>query len=176
MLRSLERLLIVLQEQMEYLKNSDTDKDMDTQKLIKDEYDKEFYILKNSLLDLTVKAKKIIVAEEKGEKTSKYESLSFVKQDCEKCKKSILQILRFIYEINMKTEIDAKLNTILNWSEGIDQIDEENKSNFNNTVPKEIYGKKVKLCKIPIQTLNKVKELEERVHKLAKAAIIYKKK
>ena len=78
-----------------------------------------------------------------------------------------------IFEVNLLNEIDAKLKVILNWSARLDQCEEENKSNLVYSVPKEIYGEEFKLCKIPIQTLKKVKELEKKVQILAKTVIDY---
>ena len=75
----------------------------------------------------------------------------------------------------MKPEITSKLKAILNWSAGIDQYKEESKSSSVYSVPEEIYGKEFELCKIPTQTLKKVKELEKKVQTLAKAAISYQK-
>ena len=71
----------------------------------------------------------------------------------------------------MKPEIEAKLKTILNWSAEIKKYKEESKSSSVYSVPDEVYGKEFELCKIPTQTLKKVKELEKRVQTLAKAAI-----
>ena len=75
----------------------------------------------------------------------------------------------------MKAEIEAKLKTILNWSSGIEQYNEESKLSSVYSIPDKIYGNEFELCKIPTQTLKKMKELEERVQTLAKAAIAYKK-
>ena len=55
----------------------------------------------------------------------------------------------------MKSEIDEKLKTILNWSGGIEQYREESKSELDHSVPEEIYEKEFELCKIPTQTLKK---------------------
>ena len=78
-----------------------------------------------------------------------------------------------MFEVNMKYEIEAKLKTILNWSEEIEQYKEESKSSSVYSVPDEIYGNEFVLCKIPTQTLKKIKELEKRVQTLAEAAIDY---
>ena len=88
---------------------------------------------------------------------------------------SISGILRLMFEANMKSEIEAKLKTILNWSAGIEQYKKESKSYSVYSVPNKIYGKEFMLCKIPTQTLKKLKELEARVQTLAKAAIAYQK-
>ena len=95
--------------------------------------------------------------------------------DSEKWIQSILGLLRLMFEANMKSEIDSKLKAILNWSEGIDQYGEESKSRSVYSVPDEIYGKEFELWKIPTQTLKKVKDLQKRIHKLARTAIAYQK-
>ena len=83
--------------------------------------------------------------------------------------------MRLIFEAIIKPEIDEKLKAILNWSAGIEQYREESKSSSNFLVPDQIYGKEFELCKIPTQTLKKMKELEKRIQNLAKAAIAYQK-
>ena len=64
---------------------------------------------------------------------------------------------------------------ILSWSQGDLQYHEEAKHNSEQVVPHDIYGKAIELCKIPTQTLDKVKELEERVQTIAKIALTYEK-
>ena len=59
----------------------------------------------------------------------------------------------------MKTEIEAKLKTLLLWSKWIDvneeQEKEETKSNKIYAVSSKIYGKTLELCKLPTQSLKK---------------------
>ena len=124
---------------------------------------------------MTLKAKQIVEKKTKYDRPFQYETLSFIKSDYEKWIQSILGILRLMYEMNMKAEIEAKLNVILNWSAGIEQYKEESKSSSVYLVPDKIYGKEFELCKIPTQTLKKIKELEKRVQTLAEAAINYHK-
>ena len=171
----IERLLVVVQEQMECLKNENANNDTTEYREIKANIDEGCWNLKNILSDMTVKAEKIIAKEAKTDKTPQYELLSFVKSDSQKWIQSIFGVLRLIFEVNMKAEIEAKLKTILNWSSGIEQYNEESKSSSVYSIPNEIYGNEFELCKIPTQTLNKMKELEKRVQTLAKAAIAYKK-
>ena len=172
-LKSLERLLVVVQEQMEYLIGENSNKDMVAYNKIKEKLEEEYGILKNTLNDMTVKAKQITTKKTKTSKAPKYELLSFVMPDSDKWIKSILGILRLMFEASMKYEIDSKLKAILNWSVGIDQYKEESKSSSVYSVSDEIYGKEFELCKIPTQTLKKIKDLQKRVHKLARAAIAY---
>ena len=117
---------------------------------------------------------KIIATEEINAKIKpRYEPLTFVKKDSEIWMKSIQEILRMMFEINLKAEINAKLKAILNWSAGINHYEEEAKSHLDYSVPDKIYGKEFKFCKIPIQTLKKIKELEKKVQILAKTVIDY---
>ena len=174
-LKSLEKLLVVLQEQMEYLISENDNKDMSEYSSIKEKLDEEYGVLKNTLNDMTVKAKQIVEKEAKTDRARQYEPLSFVKSDSEKWIQSILRVFRLVFEANMKPEIEVKLKAILNWSAGIEQYKEEFKSSSIYSIPDDIYGKEFKLCKIPIQTLKKLKELEKRVQNLAKAAISYQK-
>ena len=154
-LKSLERLLIVIQEQMEYLMSENSNKDMIAYSNINEKFEEEYEDLKNTLNDMTVKAKQITTNKTKTSCTPKYEPLSFVMPYSEKWIQSILGLLRLMFEANMKYETDLKLKAILNWSAGIDQYKEESKSSSVYSVPDEIYGKEFELCKIPTQTLKK---------------------
>ena len=64
---------------------------------------------------------------------------------------SIFQILKLNFEANMKSEIELKLRTILNWSGIFNQNKEEAKQSQVYPVKNKIYGKTFGLCKIPIQ-------------------------
>ena len=80
-LKSLERLLVVVQEQMEYLTSENDNKDMVAYSNIKEKLEEEYVDLKNTLNDMTVKAKQITT---KTSKAPKYEPLSFVMPDSDK--------------------------------------------------------------------------------------------
>ena len=172
-LESLERLLVVVQEQMEFLKDDNLKKDKIAYSSIKDMLYEKFNYLKYTLKEMSMKAQQIVTEEIKAKIKPRYEPLTFVKKDSEIWMKSIQEILRMIFEVYLKVEIDEKLKVILNWSAGINQFEEENKSSLDYSVPKEIYGKEFELCKIPTQTMKKVKELEKKVHILAKIVIDY---
>ena len=64
-LKSLERLLVVVQEQMEYLVSENANKDMVAYSSIKEKLEEEYGDLKNTLNDMTVKAKQIITKQTK---------------------------------------------------------------------------------------------------------------
>ena len=83
-LKSLERLLVVVQEQMEYLKSENTNKETAAYSNIKEKLEEEYEDLKNTLNDMTVKAKQITTKKTKTNKLPKYELLSFVMPDSEK--------------------------------------------------------------------------------------------
>ena len=84
-LESLEKLLVVVQEQIEFLKADNPKKDMKAYRRIKERLDNEYEKLKNILDDMSDKAKKIITENENIEtkRTPRYEPLSFVKKDSE---------------------------------------------------------------------------------------------
>ena len=171
-LKSLENMLIVYQEQMEWVKSPESRIDIKIFNKSKGQLDEECDNLKRILSDMTVKAKQIISEEGNTNKAHKYELVSFAKSDSERCQKSILQVLRIISEINMKPEIESKLNMFLNWSENINEIYEFD--DLDSSISNKIYGKTFELCKIPTQTLEKMKLLEKkRVQILAKTAITY---
>ena len=83
-MKSLERLLVVVQEQMEYLIGENSNKDMVAYNKIKEKLEEESGTLKNTLNDMTVKAKQITTKKTKTSKALKYELLSFVMPDSDK--------------------------------------------------------------------------------------------
>ena len=172
-LKSLENMLIVYQEQIEWVNSPESRKDIAIFNKFKNQLDEECESLTSILSDMTVKAKKIIGEEGNTNKAHKYEVVSFAESDSERCRKSILQVLRIISEINMKPEIESKLNMFLNWSENINEIYEEEKEDLDSSISNKIYGKTFELCKIPTQNLEKIKLLEKKVQTLAKTAITY---
>ena len=159
-------MLIVYQEQMEWVKSPESRIDMKIFNKFKGQLDEECDNLTSILSDMTVKAKQIINEEENTNKALKYEQVSFAESDSERCRKSILQVLRIISEINMKPEIDSKLNMFLNWSENINEIDEFD--DLDSSIFNKIYGKTFELCKIPTQTLEKMKLLEKKSSNFSK--------
>ena len=103
-LMSLERLLVVVQEQMEYLISENFNKDMVAYSNIKEKLEEEYEDLKNTLNDMTVKAKQITTNKTKTSKAPKYEPLSFVMPDSNKWIKSILELLRLIFEATQNSK------------------------------------------------------------------------
>ena len=109
---------------------------MEAFKAPKTQLDDECKNLTSILNGMTIKAKKIINEEGKAKKAHKYETISFAESDSERCRKSILQVLKIIFEINMISEIESKLNLFSNWSENINEIYEEEKEDINSSISK----------------------------------------
>ena len=82
---------------------------------------------------------------------SKYRSLSFIKDDCEKCLKIIREILLLIFETSLGKQIELLIYVLDNASKGI-ELDEESKFNSYIDVPDEIYGKTYKLIDTSLQS------------------------
>ena len=78
----------------------------------KSQIEKEYDSLSNTLNEMTNKAKQAITSEVKTNMIPRYEPLSFVKDSSDKWVESIFQILKFIFEANMKSEIKLKLRII----------------------------------------------------------------
>ena len=86
-----------------------------------------------------------------------------------------MNILKIIFEINTKLEINQILDKILKWS-GISKISkEESKKAQIYSIPKELYGKSFKLCKFSTQNFQKIKEMERDIQNMAKEAIEFQK-
>ena len=81
-LKSLERLLVIVQEQMEYLKADNQNKDMVAYSSIEERLFKEYENLKNILSGMSLNAKQFI-NKEGTERTPRYEHFTFVKLDSE---------------------------------------------------------------------------------------------
>ena len=88
-LKSLERLLVVVEEQMEYLRSKEINKDIATYNKVKEQLDEVYNGLSGILNEMMMKAKRIIMKQGKISKGSKYDDLSFVKSDYEKWKSYI---------------------------------------------------------------------------------------
>ena len=81
---SLERLLVVVQEQTEFIKSESSNKDVTEYIKIKAKLEEEMENLKNTLNDMTVNAKQIVAKKTITNKPPQYEPLSFVKSDYKK--------------------------------------------------------------------------------------------
>ena len=78
-LESLEKLLIILQEQMKYLEVEKESFDKSTFKKVKNQLDKEYDNLKSTLNEMTNKANQVIKSEAKTDMILRYEPLSYIK-------------------------------------------------------------------------------------------------
>ena len=150
-LESLEKLLIILQEQMKFLEIEKENIDKITYSEIKCQIDGEYEDLLSILNSMINKAKQVIMSEKKTVMIKRYQSVSFVKQLTDKWVESIYKILKLIFEVNMKSEIELKLKMILNWSGIFNKYEEETKQSQVFPVQNSIYGKKFSLWRIPIQ-------------------------
>ena len=83
-LESLEKLLIILQEQMEYISNDDASKHYKAYKIVKNQINDEYQALKNTLKEITTRSERINEFEIKANQIPQYEPLSFVKPYSEK--------------------------------------------------------------------------------------------
>ena len=92
----------------------------------------------------------------------KYEDLTFIKDDCNKCRDIILKILSMIPEVWNKIETDSLIQVIVDSNEGVLQ-EEETKENLTSSIPDHIYGKEYQLVHILTQSLVQFKELENKI-------------
>ena len=92
----------------------------------------------------------------------KYEDLTFIKDDCNKCRDIILKILSMIPEVWNKIETDSLIQVIVDSNEGV-SLEEETKETLTSSIPDHIYGKEYQLVHIPTQSLLQFKELENKI-------------
>ena len=154
-LRTLEKRLLFLQVKIIIIKSKNNKENL---------YGNILEDLESKLEDIksiviTMKQKKIksltelLNTETKTEmkETSKYKSISFIKDDCEKCSKIIHEILISIFETSLGRQIELLIYVLDNTNKGI-EIDEELKFNSYIEVPDEIYGKTYNLIDISLQS------------------------
>ena len=83
----------------------------------------------------------------------KYESLSFVKDDCDKWRSTIFKILSMIPEVWDKIESESLVQMIVDSTRGV-PLEEEIKEDVTASIPDHIYGKRYQLVSIPTQSLS----------------------
>ena len=104
-----------------------------------------------------------------GKEKSKYRSLSFIQDDCEKCSKIIHEILYWIFETSLGRQIELLIYVLDNASKGI-ELDEESKFNSYIEVPDEIYGKTYKMIDISLQSRLLMRKFQKKIKKTIKYA------
>ena len=165
MLNELERHLARLQERMEYFSIKKDKKNPVMFKKVKGLIDDNFKELKTLLKNL---ASKCSLINQKGTKTIKskskmsYEDLSFIKDNWDKCRNTIFQILSMIPEVWEKVEADSLVQVLVDSSQGV-PLEEERKESLITSVPDHIYGKEYKLVHIPTQSFVQFKEFENKI-------------
>ena len=158
MLNELERLLIHLQERIEYFNIDNDKKNPDLYQKVKGLIEDNFGELNTLLESLASKWNRISQFSTKNissNKKMKYEYLSFIKDDCDKCRNTIFNILSVIPEVWVKIESDFLLQVIVDSNEEV-KLEEETKENLTSLVPDHIYGKEYQLVHIPTQSLSTI--------------------
>ena len=77
----------------------------------------------------------------------KYEYLSFIKDDCDKCRNTIFNILSMIPKVWDKIETDSLIQVIVDSNEEV-PLEEETKENITPSISDSIYGKEYTLIHI----------------------------
>ena len=100
-----------------------------------------------------------------------YENLSFIKDDWDKCRNTILKILSIIPEVWEKVETDSLIQVIVDSIQKV-PLEEEIKENLIFSVPDQIYGKEYQFVYIPTQSFVQFKEFENKIEYYVKSCII----
>ena len=166
-LNYLEKLLIVVQEQMGYLNSDNVNLDRIAYNMVKSDINSLYQNLTIMLDDMTQKSKIIAKNEPEVEKPISYESLSSIKVDSKNWVKTVLQLLSLVFEINLRPKVETKVKAILKWSKDWGKS-EKAKVGSVDLIPEEVYGQEIELCKIPTQSLKNVKDLEIKVQNMAR--------
>ena len=111
---------------------------------------------------------------ENGKEKSKYTSLSFIQDECEKCSKDINEALLKIFETSLGWQIEHLIHVLDNENKGI-KLDEESKLNSYKMVPDEIYEKTFKMIDISLQSGFLLEEFRENIKKTFEYAEINQK-
>ena len=106
---------------------------------------------------------------ENGKESSKYRSLSFIQDDCEKCSKIIHEMLLLIFETSLGRQIELLVYVLDNSSRDV-ELDEESKFNSYIEVPDEIYEKMYKMIDIPLQSRLSMRRFQKKIKKTFKYA------
>ena len=165
MLNELERHLIRLQERIEYFSIDSDEKNPDLYQKVKELIEDNFGELKTLLESLASKCLRINHHKAKtlsSDCKMKYEYLSFIKDDCDKCRNTIFKILSMIPEVWDKIETNSLIQVIVGSIEGM-SLEEGAKENLISSIPDHIYGKEYQLVHIPTQSFVQFKEFENKI-------------
>ena len=174
-LKNLEKKLIILDVQMEYIRDEDAGKHYYKYYKLKEDIFIEYKSLEETLSKIIQKAELINKHYIMINKEEQYESLLFVEQDSNKWIEHVLSILKMICDIRMNTEIYQLLNNILKLDKRAKKSEKEPNEYELNYIPEELYGKNFELCRFPTQVVDKIKEIEWKMKSMAKKVIEYKK-
>ena len=164
-LNELERLLIHLQEKIEYFNIDSDKKNPDLYQKVKGLIEDNFGELNTLLESLSSKCFRVNLLNTKtisSNNKMKYENLTFIKDDCDKCRNTIFNILSMIPEVCVKIESDSLIQVIIDSNGGV-SLEEETKENLTSSVPDDIYEKEYHLVHIPTQSLIQFKEFENKI-------------
>ena len=174
-LKNLEKKLIILEVQMEYIRDKDAGKYYSKYDELIEEIFKEYKSREETLSKIIQKAELINKLDIMINKDEQYESLLFVEQDSNKWEEHVLSILNMICDIRMNTETNQLLYNILELDKRAKKSEKEPKKYELNYIPEELYEKTFELCRFPTQVVDKIKEMELKMKSMAKEVIEYKK-
>ena len=158
----MEKLLIVVQEQVEYILSENANIDQIAYSLAKDDIDSMHRSLTIMLNDMTQKSEIIAKYEPEVEKPINYESLSSIKVDSKNWVKTVLQLLSLVFEINLRPKVESKVKAILKWSKEWRQS-ENAKVGSIDSIPDDVYGQEIELCKTPTQSLKTIEDSKNKM-------------
>ena len=169
-LNYLERLLIVLQYEMEYLESILFKFDQQESKSYKEKIKNEKDNITNDLNKMAVMSETIICNKKGDEKSVDLTNLHRFKDYSKHWVRTVFEILKLIYEINLKLKVESEVNMILNLNEELSQSENE-KNNKYILIPDETYGEEIDLWKVPTQRLDNFKNWFNILQSVTKNAI-----
>ena len=143
-LNYLEKLLIVVQEQMGYMESDNFKLDQMEYSLDKEDIHIEFKSLTNKLNVMTEMSETIIYNKKGDEKVVDIGYLHRFKDFSEDCVQAVVRLLNLCNEINLKPKVESKVKTILNLNKTLSKNENKN-INIIDSVPNEIYGQEIEL-------------------------------
>ena len=171
-LRNLEKRLLFLQVKMIIIRSQNNEENL--YKKILEDLESKLKDIKNIITTMKKKIRSLTKlfnseTEINGKKISKYRSLSFIQDDCEKCSKIIHEILLAIFETSLGRQIELLIYVLDNASKGT-ELDDESKFNSYIEVPDEIYGKTYKMIDISFQSRLLMRNFQKKIKKTFKYA------